>query len=187
MDASAEDFAEHFEEYMKSAVINSLMLSTYKKQLEEWYKNFAEAMESDDKLTEQEQAALRQQYEDIVNSALRERDALKNAMGWEGGEYKQNASSKGFQSMSQDTGNELNGRFTAIQIGVYDIKDLAVVANQMLADLSRNGGIVAGRVEAIQDAIALSNVYLSRIDKNSKSTNEKLDILKEMRDQLNKL
>ena len=186
MDSDSKTFAENFEDYMKSAVINSLMLSTYKKQLEEWYKNFAKAMESDG-LDKDEQNALREEYDRIVKAAIGERDELKNMLGWEGGEYKQEASSKGFQAMSQDTGDELNGRFTAIQIAVYDIKELATQAGQSLLRLETNSNVLGVRVEAIQTAIATSNVHLSNISKYTKKMSEFGSILEEIRDNTNKL
>lgn len=187
MDTSVEDLADHFEEYMKNAVINSLMLSTYRKQLEAWYKNFAAAMDSGDELTRAEQESLRQEYESIVKDAIRDRDELRKTMGWEGSAYSQQASSKGFQAMSQDTGEELNGRFTAIQIAVYDIKDLAVEANAYFSRLESGNNILGVRVEAIQTAMATSNVHLGNIAKNTKKMLEFGGILEEIRDNTKKL
>ncbi len=143
-------------------------------------------MESDG-LDKDEQNALREEYDRIVKAAIGERDELKNMLGWEGGEYKQEASSKGFQAMSQDTGEELNGRFTAIQIAVYDIKELATQAGQSLLRLETNSNVLGVRVEAIQTAIATSNVHLSNISKYTKKMSEFGSILEEIRDNTNKL
>ena len=121
MDSSAEDLAENFQKYMQNAVINSLMLAKYKKELENWYKSFADAMDSGDELTKEEQNALKDDYDRIVNAAIAERNNLRDTLGWETDPTKQEADKKGFAAMSQDTGEELNGRFTALQIAGENI------------------------------------------------------------------
>ena len=121
MDSSAEDLAENFQKYMQNAVINSLMLAKYKKELENWYKSFADAMDSGDELTKEEQNALKDDYDRIVNAAIAERNNLRDMLGWETDPTKQEADKKGFAAMSQDTGEELNGRFTALQIAGENI------------------------------------------------------------------
>lgn len=47
----------------------------------------------------------------------------------------QSSTSNGFQSMSQDTGNELNGRFTALQISNEEIKNQMTVLSQVTTSL----------------------------------------------------
>lgn len=48
----------------------------------------------------------------------------------------QSATSKGFQTMSQDTGEELNGRFTALQIAGEEIKNQAIVQTGLLSSIN---------------------------------------------------
>ena len=82
MDSDAESMAKNFEEYMKNAIFESLMLSNYDKQLKEWYEGFAKAMESGGEITESEQSQLRQQWDEMVADGLKARDELYKTMGW---------------------------------------------------------------------------------------------------------
>ena len=114
MESDAEDFAENFEKMMQQAVVESMMSDTYAQRLKEWYKNFADSM-TDGTLNGTEQSDLKAQWDQMVSDALAERDAIMQAMGWDSSSSEQqSASSRGFETMSQDTADELNGRFTAV-------------------------------------------------------------------------
>ena len=149
MDSTAEDFAGNFEKYMQNAVINSLMLAKYKKQLEEWYSSFAAAMDSGDELTKEEQKALKDDYDRIVKAAIAERDNLRDTFGWETDAAKQEADKKGFAAMSQDTGEELNGRFTALQIAGENVSEQVGLALPILNDIGVSASRTADMVEGI--------------------------------------
>ena len=171
MDASAEDLADNFEKYMKSAVFNSLMLSNYKKQLEEWYNAFASAMESEDMLTAEEQEQLRKQYEAIVNSAINERDALRSAMNWTGDNstYNQDASKGGWQSLGEETGQELNGRFAALQVSGEKIADGIGKNTETLADIATLGRERNTTISEIRNLMIFTNAFLEDIKDINKS------------------
>lgn len=116
MEDSTEQFADNFEDMMKNAILESMMSGTYDQRLRDWYQSFSEAMESGGTLTGDEQEDLRQQWQDIVDDASAEWSQWKDVMGWDSGSSsgKQSATSRGFETMSQDTADELNGRFTAL-------------------------------------------------------------------------
>lgn len=160
MDSDAKTFTEKFEKYMQNAIISSLMLSKYKARLEQWYKSFAEASESGSELTKQEQEDLKKEYQDIVNDALKERDELRKSMGWSGGAYTQEASSKGFEAMSQDTGEELNGRFTALQISNDAISSQMILAVEHLTSIVTFSSSMASDVSEIRALVFTSTGYL---------------------------
>lgn len=115
MESDAEDFAEDFEKMMQQAVVESMMSDTYANRLKTWYKNFANSM-TDGNLTGTEQNNLKSQWDQMVNDALAERDAIMQAMGWEGSSSEQqSASSRGFGTeMTHEDAGELSGRFTAV-------------------------------------------------------------------------
>lgn len=114
MESDTDDFAESFENKMKEAIIESMMSDTYSKRLKEWYRNFSSSME-DGRLSDSEQQSLKKEWDSIVSDALAERDELLGALGIEGSSSgQQSASGKGFETMSQDSADELNGRFTAV-------------------------------------------------------------------------
>lgn len=115
MESDAEDFAENFEKMMKQAVVESMMSDTYANRLKEWYKNFANSM-TDGTLSSSEQSNLKSQWDQMVSDALAERNAIMQAMGWEGSSSEQqSASSRGFGTeMTHEDAGELSGRFNAV-------------------------------------------------------------------------
>lgn len=193
MDSDSTDFADSFQKKMASAIINSLMVDKYKQRLQDWYKSFSSTFENKD-LTKEElykaQEKLKQEYMAISKDALDERDSLKDALEWKDN-FSQSASSGSFESMSQDTGEELNGRFTAVQIateGTY--KEAKLINTKLDAIAARDGGIegsfltasvntIMGDVGNIWTAVdegrtilAQSLMYLQSIDERQESWNK---------------
>jgi DNA repair exonuclease SbcCD ATPase subunit len=76
----------------------------------------------DDVLAQQQ---LGQELWDRLQQAAEER-----GIDWDEGAASQQATSRGFQTMSQDTGDELNGRFTDIQGKVTDIRGYVMAQTQ---------------------------------------------------------
>ena len=191
MDSTAEDFAANFEKYMQNAVINSLMLAKYKKQLEDWYASFANAMDSGDELTKEEQQALKDDYDRIVQAAIAERNNLRDTLGWETDPTKQEADKKGFQAMSQDTGEELNGRFTALQIAGENISAQMNVAVPILTgigvSMSRTAEMVDGIGRVADDMLTNIVECYSELNMIRTTTDEMLPILKKNKETLEKI
>lgn len=115
MDATFDDVAGNFEEVMMSA-INRVITSQLDGRLQTWYENFSEAM-TDGILSEAEREALKQEYESIYNEALQKRDQAYSIAGVDKDALtqQQTASSRSYETLSQDTGTELSGRFAAMQ------------------------------------------------------------------------
>lgn len=61
--------------------------------------------------------------------------AAEKGLDWEESVSTQSATSRGFQVMSQDTGSELNGRFTDIQGKVTDIRGYVMTETQSIIGL----------------------------------------------------
>lgn len=61
--------------------------------------------------------------------------AAEKGLDWEESASTQSATSRGFQAMSQDTGSELNGRFTDIQGKVTDIRGYVMTETQSIIGL----------------------------------------------------
>lgn len=169
MNSDTEDFTNNFEEMMRNAIINSLMVSKYNKMLEDWYKAFSKAME-DDTLTETEKNNLKSQYDGIVADAKSERDALMKTLELGTTSKSQSATSGGWQSIGQETADELNGRFTALQIAGEQAKvntDLIVVAvNTLVAKTDEK----FASVSEIRNMMVMTNSYLEDIRKYAKLT-----------------
>ncbi|MDR1197527.1 MAG: phage tail tape measure protein [Prevotellaceae bacterium] len=120
MNASAEDFADNISEYFMRAMLSNQIGKEYADKLDEWYKKFAEGM-SDGTLSDAERDALKNEYMRYVDAAIKERDELASIIGY--GEANREAYQKGFASMSQDSADELNGRFTALQALTFEINN----------------------------------------------------------------
>ena len=124
-DATFEDVADSFESNMMTA-INRVIASGLDDDLQQWYENFAKAMESDG-LSEQEREDLQKQYEDIYKNALEEREAAYEIAGVdpETEEDKREGSSKGgMATASQESVDENNGRLTSIHGIIFDMSDI---------------------------------------------------------------
>lgn len=160
MDSDSTDFADSFQKKMASAIINSLMVDKYKQRLQEWYKSFSSTFENKD-LTKEElykaQEKLKQEYMAISKDALDERDSLKDALGWKDN-FSQSASSGSFESMSQDTGEELNGRFTAVQSATEGTLEQAKEISQKIDQLvslkgDKGDSLLTASVSTIMDNV----------------------------------
>lgn len=116
MDADAQDFADDFGEYMMKALLNYQLGDVFDEDLKKWYDDWAQMMSGQNgNLTDDQMNELKDRWEDMVDEALSMRDSIADITGYKGGsEEQQSASSKGFETMSQNSADELNGRFTAL-------------------------------------------------------------------------
>lgn len=83
--------------------------------------------------------------------------AEERGLQWEAEAAGQEATSRGFQAMSQDTGDELNGRFTDIQGKVTDIRGYVMMQTQSIIGLLNS----IGNIEtAIYTSLQVDNELL---------------------------
>lgn len=179
MEYSAEDAANNISEYFMRAMLSNKIGEMYADKLEEWYKKFAESMEDDGTLDSNEIAALRDEYLGYVEEALKLRDDLAAATGYEGtsAQEQQSATSRGFETMTQDQASELNGRSTAlyesslrqesIQQGIGNIAEDArnIIAQSYLElqQINENTGNSAKYLKDIKADIAVVKQNTSRL------------------------
>ena len=176
MKYEAKDAAEDIAEYFMRAMLSNKIGEMYSEKLEEWWKKFGAAME-DNNLTEVEREALQDEYMKYVEEAMKLRDELAAATGYDKISQEstsQSASSKGFQVMSQDTGEELNGRFTALQIAGEEIKNQNIIQSQSLNLLTvKADALLSINTETrniaddTRDLIAQSYLELVQISENT--------------------
>lgn len=117
------------------------------------------------------------EYMGYVDEAMKLRDELAAATGYDKISQEstsQSASSKGFQVMSQDTGEELNGRFTALQIAGEEIKNQNIIQSQSLNLLAvKADALLSINTETrniaddTRDLIAQSYLELVQISENT--------------------
>lgn len=128
----------------------------------------------DDGVTEQEYNALKEEGQQIADEMKAQRDAMADMFGWESESTSQSSTSKGFQAMSQDTGEELNGRFTALQIAGEEIKNQNIIQSQSLNLLTvKADALLSINTETrniaddTRDLIAQSYLELVQISENT--------------------
>ena len=174
MDASSKDFADNFEEYMRKAIFTSMFAKNYEGALEDWYEAFAEANKKEGGITASDVKDLRNKWDDIVNGALSDREAWEQIVGSSGASTSQSSSQKGFAAMSQDTGEELNGRFTALQVAGEEIKNQNIIQSQFLNlltmradDILRVNTDMRNIADNTRDLIANSYLELVQISENT--------------------
>lgn len=174
MKDNAEAFTKDFEEMMQNALLEIMMTNIYDKQLQEWYDNFAKRVESNGKLTDAEIDASRKEYMAIVDRAKAEWEKYQEMIGDTGNTSSQEASKKGLATASQDSIDELNGRFTALQIAGEEIKNQSVTQSQSLNILTMKADtLISINTETrniadnTRDLIASSYLELVQISENT--------------------
>ena len=122
---TADDIAKIFYESMVTDAFNK----KYREQLETLYEKMAKARENGN---ETEIEGLKKEYNDLVKDFQNERNLIASQVGYDKSYAANQASSRGFQAMSQDVGNELNGRFTALQLSGEQIKGYQQIQTESL-------------------------------------------------------
>lgn len=151
MDASSKDFADNFGEYMRKAVFTQMFAKGYEDELRKWYESFSEAMGKEGDITSSDIKDLREGWDTIVNGALEDRKAWEQIVGGGGTSTSQESSKKGFATMSQDSADELNGRFTALQIAGEEIKNQNQLQTMSILELKAGMLTISANSSGIKD------------------------------------
>mgnify|MGYP004650296423 CR=1 FL=1 len=172
MTKSAQDFSDDFAEMMQKALLSYSMEDLINGDLKKLYDDWAKAIKDNDgKLTETDIEAFNKRYDDIVQEGLKRRDDWAKVTGYTGSSSSsQTATSGGWASMGQDTANELNGRFTALQIAGESIAQNMTTTISQMESIVTLGISTNGAVLEIRNMMIMTNSYLEDIVKYSKLT-----------------
>lgn len=172
MNKSAQDFADDFAEMMQKALLSYSMEDLINGDLKKLYDDWAKAIKDNDgKLTETDIEAFNKRYDDIVQEGLKRRDDWAKVTGYTGSSSSsQTATSGGWASMGQDTADELNGRFTALQIAGENISANMVTTVAQMETIVATGISTNGAVVEIRNMMIMTNSYLEDIVKYAKLT-----------------
>ena len=191
MNSSAQDFSDNFSKMLMQAVLKAKVDDLLGNDMQAFYDEWTErAKANGGKLSKTDITALKEKYDEMVQEGLKIRDEVAEITGYKQS-YEQSASSGSFESMNQDTGEELNGRFTAVQIATEGTYEEAKLINTKLdAIAARDGGTegslltasvntIMGNVGNIWVAVdegrtilAQSLMYLQSIDERQESWNK---------------
>ena len=184
MDSDEKTLADNLQKYLQNAILSSVIAEKYKPQIEKWYKMFAAFME-DGMLTDEEERMLHEGgsfkdistgemmsangWDNITAQGLAERNMLRDRFGW-GNEstYNQEASTGAWSSLGEETGQELNGRFAALQVSGEKIADGIEQTVTMLTVISTLSQERNTTVAEIRNLMIFANAYLEDILKVNK-------------------
>ena len=171
------DFGEDFEEIMRNALLQSFVIDQLRGKAQEFYKKYTLLADSDENgkldLTAEEISDLREDWNDIIRAATEEAKNIDAIVGGSSSSS-QEASKKGFATASQDSIDELNGRFTALQIAGEEIKNQSIAQSQSLNILTMKADtLISINTETrniaddTRDLIASSYLELVQISENT--------------------
>lgn len=177
MKASSKDAAEDVSEYFMQAMLSEQIGTLYQDKLKKWYEKFAKGME-DGSLTESERNALNNEYMGYIEEAMKLRDELAAATGYDKISQEstsQSSTSRGFGTeMTHEDAGELSGRFTALQIAGEEIKNQNIIQSQSLNLLTvKADALLSINTETrniaddTRDLIAQSYLELVQISENT--------------------
>lgn len=181
MDTSFEDMCDNFEDYLRKSIMAGLVASQYQGRINALYEQWSDAARSDSKITKNEADLLKEQYQQIVEDMMHDREEMFKTFGWDTSATSQESSKKGFATASQDSIDELNGRFTALQIVGEEIKNqnqlqtmsILELRADMLPIISNTTGIKDIASET-RDLLRLSYEELTGIHDDTTSMNKSL-------------
>lgn len=140
LDATNEDFADNLEKYLQKAIFSSLVANQYKSRIQKLYNQWSDYAESGNSLTSDEADKIRQEYNQIVNDMLADRNQIMETMGWQAeSSSQQQQASRGYSiTASQESIDETNGRLTGIQMGVEEMKNQITIGNVNLEEIKNH-------------------------------------------------
>lgn len=186
MDASAEDFADNMSEYFMRAMLSNKIGELYYDRLNEWYEDFAKRME-DGTLDDNELNYLQGKWNGIVSDAIKERDDIASAVGYDNkkAQGQQSASSRGFGTeMTHEDAGELSGRFTAVYESNLRIETAEQQQTIAITELRGSIGSLTSQVTGLHNIAdetrtILANSYLE-LQQIRENTGEIVKPIKQM-------
>nr|DAY51714.1 MAG TPA: tail tape measure protein [Caudoviricetes sp.] len=147
MKYGAKDAAEDISEYFMRAMLSNKIGELYNDKLKGWWEKFGKAMEDND-LTEAERNALMDEYMQYVEEAMKLRDKLAAATGYDKVQEEgtvQTGKPGAFTAMTQEQGTKLEGMFTgglrhwaSMDSGIENVAEKMSAAEGYLAKIEEH-------------------------------------------------
>ena len=131
MDSSAEDMANNFGDYLRKSILAAMVAKEFQKDIDNLYEMWVAA--GDEKsdggieITVDEAKKIQQKQKELAEAMLKRREEMEKVYGFDSSTSSQESTKKGFAAASQDSIDELNGRFTALQIAGETSKEQLVI------------------------------------------------------------
>lgn len=136
MDSSAEDMANNFGDYLRKSILAAMVAKEFQKDIDNLYEMWVAA--GDEKsdggieITVDEAKKIQQKQKELTEAMIKRREEMEKAYGFDSSTSSQESTKKGFAAASQDSIDELNGRFTALQIAGEETKNQNILQSQSL-------------------------------------------------------
>ena len=166
LDSTNQDFADNFEKYLQNAVFSSLIANKYRSRIEALYKDWTE--KADGGLTTDDVDKLRQDYQNIINDMLAEREQIMNSFGWESSSSgsSQSPSSGALTTMSQDSistfeaiGRNMQTHLANTDKFVQEIRNTQKLDSQTLATIASHTAYIVLIYDLMED-LKLNGIQL---------------------------
>ena len=148
------DFGEDFEEIMRNALLQSFVIDQLRGKAQEFYKKYTLLADSDENgkldLTAEEISDLRKDWNDIIRAATEEAKNIDAIVGGSSSSS-QEASKKVSASVTQDSIDEVSGRFTALQIAGEEIKNQNQLQTMSILELRADMLPIIANTTGIKD------------------------------------
>ena len=159
MSKDAKDFADDFTELMQRALLSVALQDLIDKDLKQWYESYVTAL-SNGTLTELQKDYFKDALNEIYKKGTEIRDNIADFTGYDNYTQK-SGDSGGFEAMSQDTAEELSGRFTMLQITTQNIHiDVLSLLNKMDTSIA----ISTVRNTLLQEVVTIMNRSTSYLE-----------------------
>ena len=192
MDTSFEDMCDNFEDSLRKSIIAGLVASQYQDRINALYEQWSDAAQSDEKMTEEEANALKNQYQQIVNDMMHNREEMAKSFGWDSDEdSKREASKKSIATASQDSIDELRGTMTNVQGHTYSINETVnrmAVGIDTIANHTANLSCLTNIDKTMQSILTMRNEtigHLANIDDHTFNLVEMKNDMHSMKQDIN--
>lgn len=167
MSSDVDDFSADLEGKMNDIVLNKIS-DEAEKQLEALYKEMADLASDADGYTAQDRAYIDNKMRQIAQEALDKRNQAEQSGQISHTEQNKQGMTKGFESMTSEQADALNGRFTALQISSQGILNAITEGNGLLASASALLSASSATLNSLQMLAVSRNAWLEDIAKYCK-------------------
>lgn len=174
MDADSADFADNFEEYMRNAILNSMLKDEYMDRLTAWREKLYNAM--DEGVTEDEYNALKAEGQQIADEMKARRDAMSDIYKWDKDDDEREASKKGFASMSQDSADKLDGSFAVMTSHTYSINEEVKSINSGTEKIAEKLSYLINMDKNMSEMLRCNDTIVSHLSDISNYTSNLVEI-----------
>lgn len=171
-----DEIGQNWQKMINNMVVNNVIGNKLRENLEKWYDELHDSYTDDNKLDTGEIEKLKKEYDDIINTAKTEIDALKKAgIIKDVEEDSQSATAKAVSNITYDQANVIDGRLTAIQIcSEHQLEEMLVQSKYQeristtLDDILRPTREIDNNIEIMLGIQSSMNEHLEAISENTK-------------------